>query len=560
MPLFQFLWGLGLTSIIIYQVPVFYIEPLFFFLFVILPIIIIILLSFIIVHFFYVSKRPMFLILNVRELKPSYLVKKLDKVNFISKNIYASYTFKNALKKTRHSILFISVAFFMSFLMLSFFSVIKLNENTISTAFETLNFNSLSLINVTSESYIREINQTELERKINSEIEEEQILTYDFGLSTVSNLNWYETTDSDSWCQIWNDEVVSYLEKIPINNAYVSKEGFQYLERIINSHDLNSIRCSSTNPYPDYFVALEGFVNYYKNEVNKPNIKGIALGYNVQSRSDQDTVYLQPNVAFSFKNINDQTNDFTGNEYYTNGSFTFTDNTFLENQLNLPSFENEKLEEYLDLTQKKDGKVYFFSSNDIVNSVLQNNFYRDDIVNITVKPVFSSQQKEQEVTLHYYDDIFIPFIPSSWVSMSDPDFDDVFEGADLLNTTEYIERNINLTTINNPNNDIPISINPNPSDYISTKIETANLVKNDLRNNDTTFAALADSGRNADNIFVNPYLLSDNETALTVLNLILTALESVGAGQNLESFIDSLIAVQGTTGPYLNIEKRFIDL
>jgi len=543
-PMFNAFWYYFIGNSLIVSYPLFSFTFSSFISTVIFPSLILISISFIFLRFKYVSTPTIDLLKEKLLNDPKYITKKLNSYK-LTNNFNIDYSIKNSNRQLSQSLtIFVSSIASSLFLMFTF-SINSITTNTLNYVDSSIGFNNLTLLQNDDSTYIRsmEINKYE------QDIEDNKITDYTFGSESNSIDNrWYTETDMQTWCNDYDSYIKSYIENESINNRYISVDSIKFISEVVaNAPDRLDCKPGmgpniGLQP-PSYFNTISSFVETYSDlylNFNSSNItysikenvnKGLSLGYITQYDS------------YNYSSIISFGNDIKAYDYEGN---KIKDTSLEVNYINSESLKYlvdssnkyfNTINNYIELSNKEDGVVYFISNgNNNISSVLNSDSTDDYYFDVAVPNGFSSLSNNtnsaaERLDITYYNTISIPWLGSVIINIDDPDIEKLNPNIDLLYTNEIIysggpNTTLNFTTSKTNNETATISsISPNPY-YTPVSIKNSkkdNLeFKNDLRNGNNL--SIADISQDGENFALNTSLLSNNETLVEILNVILQAL------------------------------------
>ena len=500
LPLFNLIWSSSVTSLIATPVPLYALDFLSFITYMVFPSTLFIGFSFIMLRFYYIRKPTLKLVKDEINNKPNFILQEYDKSKKLN-NFSIDLSLSNLISTFSKSFIIFAVSFSIFFFILTWFATDSIPENTSKQLANLWTNSDLTLINNISDTKYSEQIENDSYRKA---IQDGSIKDYTFtnDQSTIDSL--YNDVYVDTWCAAW-DDTKEYIEKTPLNNSYISIDSMNNLNILVNSipddfsNDNDCGTMDRIEEYPDYFETLSYLNNgYYKffdesSDNYNENLKGIANGKTVSNKGINEVFYFTlGSGAVSFSR-------YTNGNYYQSFSsnIMFASIEFYENVFSLDKKTQETLDQYIEISKQKDGKVYFLNGNisyhptDVNDPNVSYTMTFDSDLSSTI-----NDDSDDRLTIDTIDfaNISLPFFAGTYLAIDDPDYKDLIPELDIWNNNLEIfnlEDTLPFVTSNqlqtSTSKDTPIlGINDFNSEYMSLSFNVSNnsnLIKK-LRNGD----------------------------------------------------------------------------
>ena len=501
--------------------------------FIFFPLILFTLVSFIYLRFRLVSKDTLDLISEVSIVDSNSFVLFLDK-NETFENYNFGYLVKNGFRQIPKSLVLFISSFISSIFILFTFSITSIQDNTTNYIRESINFNDISILSNGENQFIRSISIEDFENGIDNG----SITDYTFGSESINeDPDWFKEKEQSTWCENYNNYIVDYIENEPINNNYISPNTVLFVKNVIDNTP-QKLDCDTFSPRrqkPKYYNSLEMFSNKYSDEyiyiykesnnnvIRNDSNKGIAIGYLVEYDNANYSTFVSSNNKY-IANVNDNTINSLDRISYSNESF-------LKNIYSSSFNDKDIIESYIDISSKKDGKVYFLENGVTeLDSLIQENSNLSLDLKFPSSFYIDENESDDEnnwIEVYYYDSIDIPWFSNLFININDPDLNYLFPQLIDLDTSEIhasdnVNNGVNIVT-GNSNNSTNLLKSSSDTLYYSTSIFNNKNIdfKYKLRNNESlTLSDILNEESNE--IFItNTNLASNVENVIDILYVLL---------------------------------------
>lgn len=529
------------------------------------PMTFILFISFVISRGYFSRKPTLEMINDTSNNKANYLVRSIDKKTSVNTNLFASFSLKNSIRISAQSLGLLVSSISISFFLLTAFTTSTIVDNTSESINNLISFNNLGVYSPqmkSDNSQMTMISESDFISAINegekNPDSDEAITDYTFGSTEFSNPDEWVGLRKSDWISKWDSEVVPYINSTPVENVYISNDSYLWIKSAIDNKPPTA---SST--YSSEVSDMISALNYDSYLKANPNSVGIAIGMNVYDPLTNFNLNLETNSDVTLPDGNVITGD----------TFTWVNTDFLENGLSLQTSEDQQiLDDYIDISTKEDGKIYFLSNSTNPLGV-RGNYVKEygsyDEIPYQIKiptQYYSSTPSNSEVTVYEFGIATIPFFSFAYINVDDPDFQNLIESPDLIGTNEVVATGISFQTSSEKDNVIfeQTDILNYSNDGIA--MDTAFTTRNYLEVDSSTLLSDVFAAENPvlmSTPISSPYLLSSSSKSNDTLGLLATIVGMFGDSAQLEevlSTIENLISENSASGVGINMQALLYQL